>query len=378
MLSFDRIEINDFNDIDSYKKQKKESGIKSSILLTKKQPPWVDKYRPKNLDEVIGQKEVISIIRKSGETGDLPHLILYGPPGTGKTSTILAGAMELFGPNILNERVIELNASDERGIKVVRNKITDFARLALGNSDPDYPSPPFKIVILDEADAMTSEAQAALRKIMEEYSYTTRFCFICNYINQIIDPIISRCMKFRFKPVEDIFMKDKLLTISKNENINLDEKIIKIIINHSKGDARKAIMILQNLKYMSTYKKNKDENLTVTSQDINNMIGTIPIKKVEKLWNYIKNHQLSDNLRILDKFHRNGYPINSFIKVLISIINKDISIDEQKKNLIYIHLANTEKKLLDGGNEYLQLMNIISYCKGVINNEVKDVSYNYY
>src|SRR5207249_3198955 len=151
--------------------------------------------------------------------------------------------------------VIELNASDERGINVVRHKIVTFAKMAVGNADPNYPCPPFKIVILDEADAMTTEAQSALRKIMENSSNITRFCFICNYINQIIEPIASRCMKFRFKPINTISMINKLEVISKKEKLNINKEILKKIVIMSKGDMRRGIMTLQNLKYIHSHNK---------------------------------------------------------------------------------------------------------------------------
>ena len=143
--------------------------------------PWVEKYRPYKLDDIMHQEEIKCMLKNSVKTGNLQHLLLYGPPGTGKTSIILAVARELYGPKLYREKTIELNASDERGINIVRNKIRRLAKAANDSADPDYPSPPYKIIILDEADAMTTEAQSALRKTMEDHSNITRFCFICNY-----------------------------------------------------------------------------------------------------------------------------------------------------------------------------------------------------
>lgn len=177
-------------------------------------------------------------------------MLFYGPPGTGKTSTILALAKELYGPEMFRSRVLELNASDERGISIVREKVKDFARMQLSNPPPNYkdryPCPPYKIIILDEADSMTQDAQSALRRTMETYSKITRFCLICNYVTRIIDPLASRCSKFRFKPLDQGNAKKRLEDIAENENVNLEVGVVDTLIKCSEGDLRKAITFLQS------------------------------------------------------------------------------------------------------------------------------------
>ena len=177
-------------------------------------------------------------------------MLFYGPPGTGKTSTILALAKELYGPEMFRTRVLELNASDERGISIVREKVKDFARMQLSNPPPHYkdryPCPPYKIIILDEADSMTQDAQSALRRTMETYSKITRFCLICNYVTRIIDPLASRCSKFRFKTLDEGNAKKRIEEIAENENVKLEDGAVDTLIKCSEGDLRKAVTFLQS------------------------------------------------------------------------------------------------------------------------------------
>lgn len=334
----------------------------------KKHTPWVDKYRPKKLSGIVQQTEVVKVLKSSMSKGNLPHLLFYGPPGTGKTSVIMACARELYGPKIFSERVIELNASDERGINVVRNKIISFANTSIGNEDPKYPSPKFKLVILDEADAMTTEAQSALRKVIEQTSHITRFCFICNYINQIIDPIASRCMKFRFKPINDEYMAMKLEEVAINENIKLSIDVIKELALYAKGDARKAIMTLQNLNYIYKWKG------SITVDDVKEMTNSLPKKDTDDLYKLCKSEmEISKILDGIMHIQIKGYPIHAIMEAVKTQVIECKDLNDKEKSLICIKLGLVEKQLIDGSNEFIQLINIVSFINGVYKKKITDV-----
>lgn len=310
--------------------------------------PWIEKYRPNSLKDISSQEEVKKMLNKTLITGELPHLLFYGPPGTGKTSTILAVAKQLFGPNTYKDRVVELNASDERGIGVVRNKIGNVAKSALSGKDSNYPCPDFRIIILDEADAMTNDAQSALRITMEKYSRITRFCFICNYIDQIIDPIASRCVKFRFTPIPISQMEIKLSKIAKNENINIKNKYINTICISSEGDMRKAITYLQNTKYIKIDDKSINNLCNIYSDsDCQKIIDICEEGKIYKIINHIK------------FLKREGISVINVLRTLVKKILVNQYISESNKSKILFLISNTERKVVLGADEYIQLLNII-------------------
>lgn len=325
--------------------------------------PWVNKYRPRKLKDIAHQTEVIKILEKTVETGNLPHILFYGPPGTGKTSTALAITRELFGPKVMRKRIIELNASDEHGINVVRDKIIKFARSAIGTPDPDYPCPPFKIIILDEADAMTNDAQSALRKTIEETSRITRFMFICNYINRIIDPIISRCTKFRFQPLPEKSMLGRLQMISHREDMVLSTAVYKSIVDVSGGDMRKAIMLLQNIKY--TYKHYP----IISTKHVYEIANWIPPEYLSNLLNkcFSTDDSISTkwSLKTTRELTRYGYSAQQFLEQLVDWVTVEDRFSDHQKSLIALRMATSEKKLNDGASEYLQILSILTWIHGV-------------
>ena len=247
---------------------------------------------------------------------------MYGPPGTGKTSTILAMASELFGKEFYKKRILELNASDERGIQVVREKIKKFAQRKI-SKNPDLDCPPIQIIILDEADSMTVDAQAALRRIIEAYSSNTRFCIICNYISKIIDPLASRCVKFRFSPIGKQAQMERLGMICKNEGIEIEsEKVLENLIEISEGDLRRSINTLQTCR--SFVKSGSDGSKCLTCADIEKISGVVPDHVIAEIYQKIRNAQgysdiqtLSQNL-ILD-----GYDVQQLVaKIMQHFIDR--------------------------------------------------------
>lgn len=364
----------------------KTESTKTRVGIRRPNPSiWVDKYRPRKLDDVIGHDDIKNVIRNAIQTGDLPHLLLYGMPGTGKTSITHAMIRELYGNNDLN--VLELNASDENGINVVRDKIIRFASLeAARGQDPD--SPEFKVIILDEADSMTSEAQTALKKAMEKTCKITRFVIICNYENKIIDAIRSRCAGFRFNPIPNDKMIEKLKEIAESEGMTIeDDEVYATITEICEGDARRSINTLQNLKYIPHSIDEKEElrmekllrslpakmrreiygtkqvrpgKRMITVDDVYLITSSINYKYFDKYWRKIK--KCPDAMELNTITHDivcEGYPMDFVLKFFKDkVIDSTLSDPDKAEILIYI--SNVERMLINGAGNHIQTIGVLT------------------
>lgn len=315
---------------------------------------WTEKYRPKRFEEIKGQKEIVDRVKSFVKQKNIPHLLFAGPPGVGKTTLALVIARELFG-NKWRDNILELNASDERGIDVIRGKVKDFARTrAIGDV-------PFKLIYLDEADALTREAQQALRRIMENYTTTCRFILGCNYSTKIIEPIQSRCTVFRFKPLEKKDIQALIKHISKLESLTINEKALEAIYIVSEGDARKAINVLQSCGLESKKITEKDVYLVSGYASPKELLQVIELavnkdfeKSRKKLLDIMTNYGLS-GLDIVKQISRVLWGLN--IK----------GFDDHKKLKAIVSCGEAEFRMVEGSDEYLQLEALLAKI-GVIAN----------
>ncbi|PNT37315.1 hypothetical protein POPTR_005G181300v4 [Populus trichocarpa] len=331
---------------------------------------WVEKYRPKQIKDVAHQDEVVRVLTNTLETANCPHMLFYGPPGTGKTTTALAIAHQLYGPELYKSRVLELNASDDRGINVVRTKIKDFAAVAVGSGQRQgvYPCPPYKIIILDEADSMTEDAQNALRRTMETYSKVTRFFFICNYISRIIEPLASRCAKFRFKPLPEEIMSNRILHICNEEGLTLDTEALSTLSSVSQGDLRRAITYLQGAARLF--------GSSISSKDLISVSGAIPREVTEAIYAACKNGDFDLANKEVNDVIAEGYPVSQMLAQLFEVVVEVDDISDEQKARICKSLATADKCLVDGADEYLQLLDVVSNTMRSLCNMPQEFSYD--
>ena len=305
---------------------------------------WIEKYRPKTLSEVVGQKEIVERLQAYVKIKSMPHLLFSGRPGTGKTTCAIALVREFYGEGWqLNFQ--ELNASDERGIDVVRHKIKDFARMAPIGSD-------FKVIFLDEADALTPEAQAALRRTMEMYTRTCRFILSCNYSSKIIEPIQSRTAVFSFRPLRPEDVKEYLGRIASAEGIEIEEDGLEAIVYVAQGDLRKATNSLQVAAAMGT--KIDDEAIyrstqTVKPDEIKDLINTAlsgDFAKARKSLEVILIENALSGEDLIRQIHRNVY---------------DLPIKERDKVRLIDKIGEVEFRMVEGSNPRIQLESLLAH-----------------
>ena len=303
--------------------------------------PWVEKYRPRNLEDVLSNEHVASTLKAYLSKGSLPNLLFYGSPGTGKTSTILAASKTLYGSSY-RYMVLELNASDERGINVVRHTIKQFAE-----SQPPMAnqSIEFKLVILDEADAMTRDAQAALRRVIEKYSKTTRFCLICNHVSHIIPALQSRCTRFKFKSIPKESAIARLHAVCREENLNLSENVINELVTHSEGDMRRAINILQGLYLRQQRPDGKSIVSEITVDDFYSIVGAVSPLLVDRVLKVLLEETFTNALNFILSEMKNS---DCSIKPLIPKLSERLACldagSTRVKAQLLISLADLESK----------------------------------
>ncbi len=305
---------------------------------------WTEKYRPSDFSDIKGQREILQRVKAFVEQQNLPHLMFAGPAGVGKTSLSLVIAKKLFGES-WRQNFLELNASDERGIDIIRNKVKDFARTrAIGNV-------PFKIIYLDECDALTREAQQALRRTMENYAQTTRFILSANYSSKIIEPIQSRCVVFRFKPLDkkDIFaIIDK---IANDEKIKIDEKAKDALYEISEGDCRKLENILQSSCAITNH---------ITEDLIHSMASIAKPKEIREVLELaLSSKFIEARSKLLDLMLNYGLAGIDLIKQIQKEI-LELGIDNRSKMILIDKCGETEFRMTEGSDEFVQLEALLS------------------
>lgn len=310
--------------------------------------PWIEKYRPQTLDEIIDHGEKISTLKALIAKNELTHLLFYGASGTGKTSLILACARELYGSQYA-KYILELNASDDRGIETVRKKIPDFIKTA---------SNKIRLVILDEADAMTNDAQSALRRVIEQYSKISRFCLICNNINKIIPGLQSRCTKMRFGYLNTEGIKKKILYICEQEHIHLSSDGLIHLINLNK-DFRQ---ILNTLQCLHTIKLIENPNYSAIQPDqINQYLGIPTQQQINSLIQMMTNQSFEVAChQINDLFKDNQWNLSDLIHYLVEYVVNHQQMSIEQKYFIIGHLSETEVKLTHSNDAEIQLYFLIS------------------
>lgn len=305
---------------------------------------WVEKYRPETLDDIVGHDEVVKRMRKFLDGEDVPHVVFSGKQGIGKTAIIQAFAKEKYGEDNWRNNILELNASDERGIDTIRDKVKNYAvQGTIGDHQ-------YKIVFLDEADQLTKDAQAALRRIMEEHADVTRFFLSCNYLSKIIGPIQSRCAPFSISPLTDENLFRIGRRVADGEDISIDDDTLELMVNAAEGDARKLINSMQAAEYEGE----------IDATGVNVVAQTVDRALVEEIVDQAIEGDLDDAMRRLDvEILKEGVPTNQLCDTFLKVLKrKDLEGDVKAKCLD--KLAETNWRAMRGANPHVQFHSLLA------------------
>ena len=305
---------------------------------------WTEKYRPNDFDQIFGQDSIIKRVEALTNSLNIPHLLFAGPAGTGKSTLALVVVKQLYGKD-WKDNYLELNASDERGIQIVREKVKNFARTkSMGNV-------PFKVIFLDEADALTPEAQQALRRTMENYSATCRFIMSCNYSSKIIDPIQSRCAIFRFKLLEKKDIEKVIKRISDKESITITPDSLEILYEGSEGDCRRSINILQSTASISP---------SINSELISTIISSAKPKDIKIVLDYaISGDFQKSKDKLLDLMLKESISGQEVIKAIQKEI-WNLPIEPEIKVKLTEKTGETEFRMVEGSDPFIQLQALLA------------------
>jgi replication factor C small subunit len=305
---------------------------------------WTEKYRPSKFSELVGQDNTAKRVEALTNSMNIPHMLFAGPAGTGKSTLALIVVKELYGEN-WKENYLELNASDERGIQVVRDKVKNFARTkSLGNI-------PFKIIFLDEADALTPEAQQALRRTMENYSATCRFILSCNYSSKIIDPIQSRCAIFRFKLLEKKDIERVIIKIAEQEKLDIKQEAVEILYEGCEGDCRRCINILQSTASISP---------AITTELISTIISNSKPRDIRVVLDYaLSGDFLNSREKLLDIMLKDSVSGQDVIKAIQKEI-WNLPVEPTIKVKLTEKTGEAEFRIVEGSDPFIQLQSLLA------------------
>jgi len=305
---------------------------------------WTEKYRPQEFDHVVGQDEIVKRIKSLTASLNIPHLLFAGPAGTGKSTLALIIVKKLYG-NSWHDNYLELNASDERGINIIREKVKNFARTkSLGEV-------PFKVIFLDEADALTQEAQQALRRTMENYTNTCRFILSCNYSSKIIDPIQSRCAIFRFKLLEKKDIEKRIKVIVENEKLYINDEAIETIYDGSEGDCRRAINLIQATASISP---------NITNELVSTIISNAKPKDIKVVLDYALSGDFQNSReKLLDVMLKESISGQDVIKAIQKEI-WNLQIEPEIKVKLTEKTGEIEFRIIEGSDPFIQLQSLLA------------------